>query len=174
MMRGVINHPTKGIFMTSFCKVVGDDGIKREPTMEEMEAEMERVAGSLLDDTVTELSVHFVDENLIPKDEMSQTFYDALVYNPQGQEAFTYDLAKARALRVEQLRTLRKDMFHIIDALRAKALESGNKEALDNVARIANELRDMPETAMAALEELGNIESIASYIPSVFGELASA
>lgn len=176
MLRGVINHPSQGIFITTFCKVVGEDGVKREPTMEEMQAEMARVVSPMLEELypqgITELPVYFVDEAIIPTDEVGLAFYDALIYQP-ATNSFEYNLPKARTMRVEQLRNLRRDLFPLVDAMRAKALETGNQEDLDNVADIANKLRDMPADALAALESHGDIGAIASYIPDVFGRLVA-
>lgn len=167
MKKGIINHSTKGIFITTFAKVI-EDGVKRDPTVEEMNAEMAKVAAGI--DSDNPPTFYLVDEKNVPADETATAFFQALVYEPETN-SFGYDLAKARDVRLEQLRFMRKDLFPLVDTMRAKATETG--VGMENVTNLANKLRDMPADAVADLENLGDVQSIASYLPSVFGELVA-
>lgn len=151
MLVAVYNKPNGGISVTYFGKSLSQS---------EIEQYMQEIG--------TPFS-HIIEESQIPNDEIGRLFFDALHLS---DGVFSYNLPAARKIRIDSLRAMRKDLFPLVDNMRAKAVETG--VGMENVARLANKMRSMPADALADLENLGDVQSIASYLPSVFGELVAA
>ena len=75
------------------------------------------------------------------------------------------DMAKARAIKTDQVRVQRAEKFTKLDTDYMRADEAGNAEGKSAVAAKKQSLRDMPETIQSDLAAL-DIEGLESFEPT--------
>lgn len=103
-----------------------------------------------------------------PTDDVSLFFLNA--WELDGSN-IVINQTKAAAIKLEQLRAMRTELFVGVDARRAVASDTNDTEELADVRRQATALRNVPAVAEVVFESAASPADIYNYVPDIFAEL---